>query len=88
MNLTDHASARMQQRAFPRHVVEAIMQYGAGHIVQGAESIMLDRLALRMAAEVDNRLAIELERYCGAYVIVGDEGQVVTVARRKRRLKH
>ncbi|WP_192800946.1 hypothetical protein [Brucella tritici] len=49
---------------------------------------MLDRRALRMAAEVDNRLAIELERYRGAYVIVGDSGQIVTVARRKRRLKH
>lgn len=88
MNLTDHASARMQQRAFPRHVVEAIVQYGAGQIVRGAESIMLDRRALRMAAEVDNRLAIELERYRGSYVIVGDSGQIVTVARRKRRLKH
>lgn len=88
MNLTDHASARMQQRAFPRHVVEAIVQYGAGQIVRGAESIMLDKRALRMAAEVDNRLAIELERYCGAYVVVGDRGQIVTVARRKRRLKH
>ena len=88
MNLTAHASARMQQRAFPRHVVEAIVQYGAGRIVRGAESLMLDKRALRMAAEVDNRLAIELERYCGAYVIVGDEGQIVTVARRKRRLKH
>lgn len=41
MNLTAHASARMQQRAFPRHVVEAIVQYGAGQIVRGAESIML-----------------------------------------------
>ncbi|MEN3145200.1 hypothetical protein ABDF71_24740 [Ochrobactrum sp. WV_118_8] len=88
MNLTAHASARMQQRAFPRHVVEAIVQYGAGQIVRGAESIMLDRRALRMAAEVDNRLAIELERYRGSYVIVGDSGQIVTVARRKRRLKH
>ncbi len=88
MNLTAHASARMQQRAFPRYVVEAIIQYGAGQVVQGAESIMLDRRALRMAAEVDNRLAIELERYRGAYVIVGEQGQVVTVARRKRRLKH
>lgn len=88
MNLTDHASTRMQQRAFPRHVVEAIVQNGAGQIVRGAESIMLDKRALRMAAEVDKRLAIELERYRGAYAIVGDRGQIVTVARRQRRLKH
>jgi len=78
----------MQQRSFPRHVVEAIITYGEGCYVKGAESLMLDKRALHLVAESNNRLAIELKRYCGSYVIVGDQGQIVTVARRKRRLKH
>jgi len=88
MILTTHANERMQQRGFPRHVVEAIIHFGAGKLVRGAESIMLDKRALRLIADKDTRLAIELERYRGAYVVVGNEGQVVTVARRKHRLKH
>lgn len=88
MNMTTHASERMQQRAFPKHVVEAIVKYGEGYFVKGAESVMLDKRSLRLVAETNRRLAVELERYRGAYVVVGDHGQIVTVARSKRRLKH
>ncbi|WP_192799546.1 DUF4258 domain-containing protein [Brucella tritici] len=61
MIVTLHASERMQQRAIPRRVVEAIIQYGAGKIVRGAESIMLDRNSLKMVAETDSRLALHRE---------------------------
>lgn len=88
MKLTHHAAQRIQQRAFPLHVVETIIQFGRAQFVRGAESIMLDKRALRLIAEHNNRLAIELERYRGAYVIIGDGERIITAARRTRRLKH
>ena len=88
MQLTKHAAARMVQRNFSAHVVEAILTYGKSQFVRGAESVILDRKALELVAADDLRLAINLERYRGAYVVVGDEGQIITAARRCRRLKN
>jgi hypothetical protein len=88
MNLTHHAAQRIQQRAFPLHVIEAIVQFGRTQFVTGAESIMLDKRALRLIAERNNRLAIQMERYRGAYVVIGNNGQVIAVAHGIRRLKH
>lgn len=87
MRLTAHAAHRMQHRNFPRCVVEAIVSYGVAYFVKGAVSVMLDNQAIGLVAETDKMLAIKLERYRGTYAVIGDEGQIITVARRTRRLK-
>lgn len=87
MQLTKHAAARMVQRNFPISVVETILAYGNSRYAKGAESVVLDNDTLDLVAADDRRLAIDLERYRGVYVVVGDHGQIITAARRSRRLK-
>ena len=87
MNLTSHAVERMTERNFSRATVDAIISFGAVKFVNGAESLMLDKQALGLIADEDYALAKRLERYRGSYVVIGDSGKIVTVARRYRRLK-
>ncbi|PRX27136.1 hypothetical protein SAMN05216257_1169 [Meinhardsimonia xiamenensis] len=87
MQLTRHAEQRLQDRCLPRDVVATIYAYGSFRHARGAVSLMLDREAIDLAAEGDRRRRNRLERYCGAYVIVGDGETIITAARRTRRFR-
>lgn len=81
MRLTRHAD----RRYIPRDIAQLIHDYGTPYRSRGAEGLKLDRQAIELAAESNHRLSADLRRYRGAYMIVGDDGSIVTIARETRR---
>jgi hypothetical protein len=87
-NLTDHAKVRAQQRGIPPLIVDWLKRFGAasndGH---GAQVRYFDKrsrklLEQRVGREVVSRLSELLD----AYLVVGDDGTVVTVGHRYKRI--
>lgn len=87
MHLTRHADERRIQRRLPPRILHAIYDYGSVRHAKGALSLSLDDASIALAAEDDRRRREDLERYRGAYIIVGDGEKVITVARRRRRFR-
>lgn len=85
MKLTRHADRRCVERRIPREIVQLIHDYGTIYRSRGADGLKLDRHAIDLAAESNHRLRADLRRYRGAYMIVGEGGRVITVAREIRR---
>jgi len=88
MNLTHHASARIQQRGISYSAVDAILAYGRRRRHQGADIYFLDRKARnRMAKAIGTKRYSKLERSLNSYLVVGDDGAIITAAHRLGRLK-
>ena len=87
MTLTFHAQVRSSQRSVPRQVMLAIYHVGTCRNVRGGvRSFTLDRASLELARdEFAKGFCGDLARYVGAYVIAGEDGQLITVARGKCR---
>ena len=86
MHLTRHAAHRRNCRRIPVEVVSTIYDFGATTHVNGAVSLTLDAPSIELASDGDRRKRAALERYTGAYIVVGGGENVLTVARRRRRL--
>lgn len=87
MRLTTHADLRRNCRRIPVEVLSTIYDFGAAAHAKGAVSLTLDARSIELASDGDRRRRSTLERYCGAYLIVGDGESIVTVARRRRRFR-
>jgi len=86
MQLTEHASARANQRGVPKAIIETIFMFGSERYAPGgAVRLTLDDASICLAADGSARRQLQLERYRDTYLVVGDEGHVVTVARKRRR---
>lgn len=86
MHLTQHALARCTQRSLPADIVEAIYFFGRQqHAPGNVTRLILDRSSIALAADGNARRKSQLERYRDTYLIVGDEGRVVTASRCSRR---
>lgn len=86
--LTRHAQIRCQQRGISAEVVATLLEYGRRAHRHGAEVCFMDRTTHRRAERALGRdtyakLADRLDRY----LVVGDDGHVITVATRLKRLK-
>lgn len=85
---TNHASIRCQQRGIRGEVVEALLAFGRRRTRHGAEVYFMDKTA-RSRALADlgrdgyRRIADGLD----TYLVVADDGSIVTAAKRLRRLK-
>jgi hypothetical protein len=85
---TQHAMIRCQQRALTPEVVDTILAYGERMRHQGADVYFMDhRSRARAASAVGTRKFRKIERRLNSYVVVSDDGRVITVARRIKRLK-
>lgn len=87
---TKHFDTRFQQRGLNQTVVEALFCYGIGRKTRdGAESISFTKSVLR---EIRNGLGSDTFKMCeklkNAYVVVSDDGALITVARSHRRTVH
>lgn len=87
MQLTRHASRRIQQRGIPVDILKIIHAYGSPEHAHCAMSLTLDACAIALASEDDRRLRSRLEKYSGCYAIIGDGERAITVARRQRRFR-
>lgn len=85
LHLTQHAQARMQQRAIPPAVVEALLDYGREeHDHHGGTIVFFDKAARRRLERL--RMNRALDRYLDAYAVVAQTGEVITVGHRDKRI--
>lgn len=88
MNMTHHAQTRIQQRGIPSSAVDAILAFGCRKRHRGADVYFLDRQARsRMANSLGRKQYAKIERSLDSYLVVGDDGAIITAAHRKQRLK-
>ena len=88
MNLTHHAAARIQQRGIPFAAVDAILAYGRRRRHDGADVYFLDKKSRsRMAQAIGAQNYSKLERSLNSYLVVSDDGAIITAAHRLGRLK-
>lgn len=90
MNITRHASQRLQQRAIPERVIDLLEEFGKSSRSPGADSIYFDKSARRkvLARFGGPRNLRHLERWFNTYAIIGDDGRIVTVGYRTKRFKN
>lgn len=91
-SISRHAAARLQQRAIPLPVLQCLLDYGeAVHDHRGAEVLYFDKAARQRLSLglVDGAAAFlrRFQRYMNSYAVVGSDGVLVTVGRRRRRLR-
>lgn len=87
MSITKHASTRMQQRGIPLLVVELIMTFGASEPAgSGTQKFFLDKRARHKVKSFAGTLASAIEPLLDAYVLVSDQGTVITTAHRTERI--
>jgi len=86
--ISAHAQARMQQRGINDTVLDRLLEFGkVAHDHHGGEVIFFNKQArqrLRRDLPSDDYRA--LERYFNAYAVIGNDGEVVTVGRRWKRI--
>ena len=87
--LTNHARIRMQQRGIPGGAVDLLLDYGrekrAG---KGRRIVSFDkRSRRRILRELGEAALRRIERYLGAYAVVGTDDAIVTVGHRQRRFE-
>lgn len=86
---TAHARLRQRQRGIPTFVIDLLEEVGSGFRCQGAERLIFDKAALRRMRRRPNGSSEfrGVERWLGVYAVVGDNGLVLTVAHRRRRIR-
>lgn len=85
---TAHAQARLQQRAIPGEAVDILLAYGERRRRKGADIYFLTKSArLRCQVALGKEAYNRLSRSLDTYIVVSDEGQLITVAHRQQRLK-
>jgi hypothetical protein len=88
MNLTKHAQKRMQQRAIPYSVVEALLDCGQTNRRGGVEKVYFNKKSRRKAlcdSEL-NDLVRERSNLLNAYLVKQDT-TVITVGYRQKRFR-
>lgn len=85
LRLTEHARTRMQQRAIPPVVVEALLAYGRGEHDHRGGTILYFNKAARRRLERE-RIDRALERHLDAYAVVAGTGEIITVGHRDKRI--
>ena len=84
---TAHAQARCQQRSLSPEVVDTLLAYGERKRHKGADVYFLTKRARSRAAGALGHRYRQLEARLNSYLVVSDEGSLITVGRRYRRLK-
>lgn len=87
-DISRHADTRRAQRGFRGDVLEALYAYGASKRRNGAEVFFMDRAARRRVIDaVGAKGFARMEKQLNSYIVVGDDGTLVTCAKRLKRLR-
>lgn len=88
MNLTNHASARSQQRAIPPMMIDLLLQFGKSESAgAGVAKLFFDRKSRKRVAAYAGPLASLLDDHLDLYVVVGQDMLVITVGHRHERIR-
>lgn len=84
-----HAETRAQQRAVPSLIASLLLDYGSSMRHQGAEVYFIDKAARRRIRDAlgGGRNLDVVERWLNVYAVVGEDGRMITIARRTTRLR-
>ncbi|MEI7445642.1 MAG: hypothetical protein WCK28_12185 [Burkholderiales bacterium] len=86
---THHARARFRQRAIPSAAIDLVMAYGVQTRSHGATRIFLDRGARnRLTHDVGRSVVRELGHKLNIFLVVSDEGDLITAAYREKPIRH
>lgn len=87
---TKHFEQRFQQRGMNQIVVMAMLQYGERWKSRhGVDSIVLTKAALaEIKSDLGRSVFLACERLRNAYIVMSEEGTLITVARSFRRTIH
>lgn len=87
MRYSDHASARLQQRAIPGRIVDLLEEFRSSMRSNGADRFFFDKAARRrLARHIGGKRNLQsIERWMNVYIVVSDDGQLVTAARQTAR---
>jgi hypothetical protein len=88
LRLTDHARARLQQRAIPMPILDCLLNYGTKvHDHRGGEIIFFDHQAKNRLRRAYGEYEFKcVERKLDTYAVVGSDGVVLTVGHRTKRI--
>lgn len=84
-----HAEVRLQQRAIPAFMVDLLECFGSEMRCGGAHKVFFDKAAIKRLERHlgSSRSLRHVERWLNSYIVIGDNGRVVTAGRRTRRLR-
>jgi len=83
-----HAQTRCQQRSIKSAAIDALIAYGETCRRGGADVFFLNRSAHKRAARALGRDQYrKLEKSLDSFLVIYDEGELITAAHRYRRLK-
>lgn len=85
--MTIHAQERLQQRAIPPFVIELLEACGSTERCGRAERLIFDKAARRrLVRHLGGERGLRMvEPWLHVYVILADDGHLVTAAHRRRR---
>lgn len=86
--ITHHAETRMQQRAIPPLALEIFERFASSMRHDGADVLFFDKAAWKRVTKAfgGQRACRVIEPWLGSYMVT-ENGAVITVAHRTRRLK-
>jgi hypothetical protein len=84
---TAHAQTRCQQRSISSEVVDTLLAYGERQRHDGADVYYLTKAARSRVYGALGARYRTIEKALNSYIVVSDEGQVITAGHRYRRLK-
>ena len=88
-NMTQHAKIRQQQRGIPPIIIDLLIEYGAeARAGSQATSHYFDKAARRRLHAYAGCLFGLFDEYLDYYAIISDDGSVITVAPRTKRVRH
>lgn len=87
--ITLHAQRRLQQRGIPAEALNLLLDFGQEkHVGRGCTAFAMDHAARWRARQMLGDMAFRrLEPHLNAYVVLAEDGAVVTAAHRYRRIK-
>ncbi len=88
IQMTDHARSRVQQRGIPEPVIEGLLSFGrTTHDHHGSEVLYFDHQARSVLRKIwGSETYKRLEQKLDAYLVVGDDGSIITVGHRTKRI--
>ena len=85
---TVHAQTRCQQRGIKPEIVDMLLSYGCSKRHKWGDAFFMDRkVRTRAMNEIGRSKFHRISDRLNVYVVVADDGSIITVAKRIERLK-
>jgi hypothetical protein len=85
---TSHSQTRCQQRGIRSDVLNVLLTYGRRKVRHGAEVCFMDKISrARAREEMGPKQYARIADRLNSYIVVSEDGQLITAAPRLHRLK-